>query len=66
MKTTNEYAESFGEYREIPKAVFAAVALSFALRLVEVEGEDNGDMFDLAEKLVVEEWHRAGIVPQKP
>jgi len=48
-------------YRKIPKAVFAAIAVSLAT--------SGGDYIENAEVLIREEWkalHFAGIVPQKP
>lgn len=63
-KATNGYQRAFGAlYDEIPKSVFAAVALSFAYISIEEKG------FDEAARRVIEEWRTLfenGIVPQKP
>lgn len=62
MKTHNEYAATLGPlYDQIPKAVFAAIAVS-ALTT-------GGDHIEHAVAVILYEWgalHRAGIVPQKP
>jgi hypothetical protein len=56
-------------FERTPKAVFAAIAVSFANRL---DGEDalqrDGGTEDLL-RAVMEEWdmlHQAGIIPQRP
>jgi len=57
-KKMNVYAKEVHGYDDIPKAVFAAIAVSFAMRLCE-------DDFDEARKLIVREWEileRNGIV----
>lgn len=63
MKTHNEYALAFGRiYDETPKAVFAAIAYSFAMRL-------NEDQPEAAIAGFLKEWtilHNQGIVPQRP
>jgi hypothetical protein len=63
MKAGNEYAQAFERlYATIPKAVFAAVAYLFAMRL-------NKDQPDKAVGEFLNEWrilHQQGIVPQKP
>ena len=63
MKSFNDYAGKFGRlYARTPKAVFAAIAYSFADRIIA-----NPDA-DLVE-VIKEEWavlHDNGIVPQKP
>jgi hypothetical protein len=62
MATTNEYARELVQYEQTPKAVYAAIALSFAMRL-------NAEDFIEAERAVEDEWrilHDNGIVPQKP
>jgi len=64
MKIGNEYAgAAFGNaYATVPKAVFAALAFSLAMRL-------TCDAEHAARELLAEEWatlHRCGIVPQKP
>jgi hypothetical protein len=62
MKKSNEYAKQFGRrYGKIPKAVFAAVAFSYA--------SSGGDVQEHGVAKVLEEWrilHDNGIVPQKP
>jgi len=63
MKLQNAYAAqlSHATYRDIPKAVFAAIAVSACTM--------GGEQLDTAERRVMAEWwtlHRAGIVPQKP
>lgn len=57
-KKMNEYAREVHGYDDTPKAVFAAVAFSLAMRL----SEDN---FDEARKLLLREWNiltRNGMV----
>ncbi len=66
VKLSNEYAQVFGHktFDEIPKAVFAAIALSFANRAQAAEG----DLYAAAQ-LAVSEWETLadnGIVPQRP
>jgi hypothetical protein len=62
MKLSNEYSAQLGKlYHEIPKAVFAAIAVS-ALT-------GGGDRLDDATAEVIREWsvlHRNGIIPQTP
>ena len=62
IKRRNAYSRTLGGlYDRIPKAVLAAIAVSFATQ--------GGDFLDEAEKRVLEEWtilHQNGIVPQKP
>lgn len=63
MKITNEYTDSVGRelYDSIPKAVWAAIAVS-ALTC-------GGDRLNEAAAAVVREWailHSNGIVQQKP
>ena len=65
MKTLNDYAIFLSKhsYDETPKAVYAAIALSFAVRLSENED------FDKAVDLLNEEWrilYDNGIISQKP
>lgn len=64
FKQSNEYVAQFGDlYADTPKAVFAAIALSFA---TFIGGEEIS--FNEAVKRVVEEWkilNENGIVPQK-
>jgi len=61
LKIGNEYADAFGRmYADTPKAVFAAVAYSLAMRL-------NGDQHEAAIAEFVNEWrvlHANGIVSQ--
>lgn len=62
-KISNEYALAVGGdlYESIPKAVWAAIAVS-ALT-------SGGDQIEKAAQFVAEEWralHDAGIVPQAP
>ncbi len=48
-------------YNAIPKAVWAAIAVSFGTR--------GGDLLDEAREIVLREWwvlYQNGIVPQKP
>ena len=62
FKQMNEYAAALPRYSDTPKAVYAALAYSLALRLT---GDNHADAVTLLEK----EWaslHTAGIVPQKP
>lgn len=58
----NEYQAELGKlFEEMPKAVLAAVAVSFATQ--------GGNELDQAQVRVAKEWsalHLAGIVPQKP
>lgn len=63
-KTSNEYADLIDNslYEKMPKAVLAAIAASFALRMAE-------DDFSQVQSIMVEEWQALydnGIVPQKP
>ncbi len=62
VKLHNDYAAQFGRlYAKTPKAVFAAVAFSFAMRMAEDNPERALDEF-------TREWrvlHEQGIVPQK-
>lgn len=64
FKTMNEYARALGAvYEDTPKAVFAAVAFSYAARL-------TGDTSEAAAvREFLHEWrilHENGIVPQEP
>lgn len=62
-KQGNKYAQQFGgEYERIPKAVFAAVALSFAARYCRGD-LGGGTLHFLAEWQVL---HENGIIPQIP
>lgn len=63
MKKTNEYAQQLDLtfYEKIPKAVLAAIAISFAHR---IHGESSDTTHNLQD-----EWralYTNGIVPQKP
>jgi len=61
FKIGNEYAALLGFYDRIPKAVLAAIAVSYAT--------SGGDFLRLAEPNVAREWqilNQAGIVPQAP
>jgi len=63
MKAMNEYARACGQYEETPKAVFAALAYSLAVRLT---GEED---YAGAVAILREEWqtlHEQGIIPQRP
>lgn len=64
MKRRNEYIHALGNfYARTPKAVFAAVAFSYANRLfAKSEGTEVAD-------LLADEWKvlfENGIVPQRP
>jgi len=64
MKTGNEYSRALVAYDRIPKAVLAAVAYSFASRLIA-----DGDSPTMVELAILDEWdvlHQNGIVPQGP
>lgn len=64
MKTGNNYARALVSYERIPKAVLAAVAYSFASRLIA--DDDSPTMIEMA---ILDEWdvlHQNGIVPQAP
>ena len=58
---SNQYTACVNGYDIIPKAVFAAVAVSFATC--------GGDHLDNATELIVKEWEKLwkiGIISQKP
>lgn len=62
---TNEYQQAIAPklYERTPKAVFAALAASFAAHYIH-----NGDLSKIDEALL-EEWrilYEQGIVPQRP
>jgi hypothetical protein len=63
VKSFNDYAQRFGPmYARTPKAVFAAIAYSFADRII---ANPSADLIEV----IKEEWnvlHDNGIVPQKP
>lgn len=65
MKTSNEYQVQLGKlYVRTPKAVFAAIAYSFADRL---DGEAPTP--NRIKETIINEWRAlndSGIVPQKP
>ena len=71
-KKGNEYAAGLGNlYNVAPKAVLAAIAYSYAARLVEGNGELDGSAegWEKVKTQVYLEWkalHGAGIVPQAP
>jgi len=61
MKVKNEYSRQLKDYDRIPKAVLAAIAVSFATQ--------GGDFLDEANERIFEEWqilYQSGIVSQKP
>jgi len=60
----NNYTEAISPevYEKTPKAVFAAIAVSFALLM------EDGD-FNKVDQAIINEWKTLngnGIVPQKP
>jgi len=65
-KKSNEYVEAFGNpYADIPKAVWAALAISLVMRL---EALDTADM-ERIKAVLEEEWqalYANRVVPQKP
>ncbi len=64
IKLSNEYARAIVSYERIPKAVLAAVAYSYASRLI-----GDSDSPTMVESAILEEWqvlHDNGIVPQEP
>lgn len=70
FKMTNEYADVLGYdlYAKMPKAVLAAIAVSFASLQVEGQGGESLDR-DAIRAAMIEEWtilHSNGIIPQKP
>ena len=67
MKLLNEYAKlgGAGFYEDTPKAVWAALACSFANRC----GDGDLDDLDAIPATLLNEWralHANGIVPQAP
>ena len=61
-KLRNVYLSSLPAFTETPKAVYAALALSLALRL-------SDDDINAARSLLCQEWttlHAGGLLPQKP
>lgn len=68
MKTSNEYASILnrGIYEKMPKQVIAAIAVSFAARMLEADPSSHAATI---QSFVLAEWgalHNNGIVPQKP
>lgn len=62
FKTQNDYQKCISFYEDCPKAVLAAIAVSYALR------QCNEDFEKLNEE-ILNEWrclYESGIVPQKP
>ncbi len=62
-KIRNEYALALPSFTSTPKSVYAAIAYSFASRIVE------SDDPALIEAAILNEWavlNQNGIVPQKP
>lgn len=64
LKTENEYQKLVSRevYEKTPKAVFAAIAISYMVNLV-------GISFDGIDNELIKEWkilHGNKIVPQKP
>ena len=68
VKIGNDYAAALGDvYEKAPKAVLAAVLVSYAM-LLAGEGTDAERLAD-ARAMVLEEWgvlYHQDIVPQKP
>lgn len=66
MKSGNVYAQQYGAtYKRIPKAVFAAIAYSFADRYRDESTYAETQALDSFYR----EWeilHQNGIIPQKP
>jgi hypothetical protein len=69
MKSSNEYAQAFERlYAKTPKAVFAAVAFSYANISCGEDGHESGSSEETVRRFL-NEWrilHENGIVPQKP
>jgi hypothetical protein len=68
MKSSNEYAQAFGRlYAKTPKAVFAAVAFSYANISCGESGHEAATEAEAVERFI-NEWrilNENGIVPQK-
>ena len=68
VKMGNDYATLLDDdFDRIPKAVFAAIAVSFAHRIIG-EGSDE-ERFAQVRRVIREEWaalYGNGIVPQVP
>jgi hypothetical protein len=66
LKIGNEYAAAFGRlYASTPKAVFAAVALSYA----NCASGEEAKTLDEAVQRFIQEWktlYENGIIPQEP
>lgn len=63
-KTSNEYAELITNYDQIPKAVLAAIAVSFIVNQGGVAANEEDTT-----AAIMQEWttlHAQGFVPQKP
>lgn len=63
FKQSNEYARLVDNYDKIPKAVFAAIAVS-ALNIAFCE-----DDLSKINEVLINEWnalYNSGIIPQKP
>lgn len=59
---SNEYADLFSSYDEIPKSVFAAIVVSLILK-------ENNETIETVEDLFFDEWEAlnvSGIVSQEP
>lgn len=69
IKVTNEYVQALGEwYRQTPKAVFAAIAYSYAVNAFP-NSEAPPVTIDDAIQELTSEWsvlHTSGIVAQSP
>lgn len=66
FKVSNDYAKVAPKYSGTPKAVWAAIAVSFAARIAERDPFGDSDAIAIC---IGEEWealYRNGIVPQKP
>jgi len=66
---SNGYVESLepGTFDKIPKTVFAAIAVSFAIMRGDDEGNEVGP--EAATPFILREWwalYHAGIVDQRP
>ena len=66
MATMNTYTELINDnfYRDTPKAVFAALAISY---LINHQGADYSKP-EILEQMLVNEWHllhQAGVIPQE-
>jgi hypothetical protein len=69
MKTTNEYQRHIVGYGSIPKAVLAAIAVSFAAMHHGDKALDSDSPSEVVTGWLMQEWqtlYEQGIVPQKP